>query len=557
MDRKPRNVTYNLKTLLIATVITMLVLGTLGCIEKKMEWSFGEEWYWRAGTEVRSVAVGDVDGDGVPELITGGDGCNEVWYTLDNTTYQGPCSNGLLRIWHWTGTALALEHREGWSTVRGVWVYSVAVGDVDGDGVPELITGGLIHDKTRHYKGQLRIWRWMESILTLEQSEEWLTGDHTEVRSVAVGDVDGDGVPELITGGLVRNGLHTYGQLRIWHWSSAALTLEWSEEWLTGDHTVVLSVGVGDVDGDDVPELITGGRTADGIHLKGQLRIWRWTGTTLTLEQSEEWATRGDTYVRSVGVGDVDGDGVPELITGGRARGWTRIKGQLRIWRWTGAALHLEQSEEWATRGDTAVWSVGVGDVDGDGVPELITGGFAHVGSHLEGQLRIWHWTESTLTLEQSEEWTTDGDTTVWSVGVGDVDGDGVPELITGGVVGTADRGIITFGQPPPEVTPLKSQLRVWHWTGATLILAHSKEWATVAKTQIQAVHGRDVDANSIPKAIISVISGQTFDRGLLESWGIREARGGHSKPQNCFQAYSAHSITRNDETKKHQTLSI
>ena len=441
MDRKPRNVTYNLKTLLIATVITMLVLGTLGCIEKKMEWSFGEEWYWRAGTEVRSVAVGDVDGDSVPELITGGDGCNEVWYTLDNTTYQGPCSNGLLRIWHWTGTALALEHREGWSTVRGVWVYSVAVGDVDGDGVPELITGGLIHDKTRHYKGQLRIWRWMESILTLEQSEEWLTDDHTEVRSVAVGDVDGDGIPELITGGLARNGLHTYGQLRIWHWSSAALTLEWSEEWLTGDHTVVLSVGVGDVDGDDVPELITGGRTADGIHLKGQLRIWRWTGTTLTLEQSEEWATRGDTYVRSVGVGDVDGDGVPELITGG--------------------------------------------------------------------------------------------------------------------VVGTADRGIITFGQPPPEVTPLKSQLRVWHWTGAPLILAHSKEWATVAKTQIRAVHGRDVDANSIPKAIISVISGQTFDRGLLESWGIREARGGHSKPQNCFQAYSAHSITRNDETKKHQTLSI
>ena len=476
-----------MRTPLIATIIALLVLNTLGCVgqEKTPEMSFGEEWYGKTGIAVRSVAVGDVDRDGVPELITGGDLESEGSYTGVNTAGQGLHPNGLLRIWHWTGTALTLEHSEEWVTRRGARVNSVDVGDVDGDGVPEIITGGWANIGTGDINGQLRIWHWTGNALTLEHSEEWYTGADTEVKSIAVGDGDGDGIPEVITGGFARDGPYMYGQLRIWHWTGTALQLVHSEEWRTDTRTGVISIAVGDGDGDGVPELITGGIVVDGTRLKGQLRIWHWTGSTLHLEQSEEWATRwlGDAVVWSVAVGDVDRDGIPELITGGRIRVRSNYKGQLRIWHWTGTTLTLERSEEWITDGDTAVWSVAVGDGDRDGIPELITGGFTVDGAYLKGQLRIWHWTGTALHLERSEEWTTGNDTAVLSVAVGDGDGDGdgdgVLELITGGVVGTADRGIIIGDRPPPEPTPFKSQLRIWHWTGTTLTLERSEEWVS------------------------------------------------------------------------------
>ncbi|MFX0194705.1 MAG: FG-GAP repeat domain-containing protein [Candidatus Hodarchaeota archaeon] len=481
MDRQTQNVANNVKITLIVTVITLLVLSTLGCFEEKnLELTLGEYWFGNGGMAVRSVAMGDVDGDSDPELISVG--ClNECYMKGNKTVYSSSSPNGLLRIWHWTGDTLDLAHSEEWGywgTRHSAQVYSVAVGDVDGDGGPELITGGWSHIGTGYLNGQLRIWHWIRGDLHLASSEEWITVSDTEVRSVAVGDVDSDGSLEIVTGGRARNGPHIYAQLRIWYWTGNTLDLAHSEEWLMDDFTSVTAIAVGDGDGDGSLELITGGYIIDGIHLKGQLRIWHWTGTTLHLEQSEEWATGGDTMVRSVTVGDGDGDGDLELITGGWVHVGKQVKGQLRIWHWTGSTLTLEQSEEWTTGNDTAVWSVGVGDADGDGSPEFITGGFAHIDPHLNGQLRIWHWTGDALNLEWSEEWTTGGETAVWSVGLADINSKGGPELITGGFVGTVD--VLDYkiiGELPPGTTPLKSQLRIWHWTGTILNLEQNVEW--------------------------------------------------------------------------------
>ncbi len=101
-----------------------------------------------------------------------------------------------------------------------------------------------------------------------------------------------------------------------------------------------------------------------------------------------------------------------------------------------------------------------------------------NIDPHLNGQLRIWHWTGDSLILDWSEEWATDGETAVWSVGLRDVNGDGGPELITGGFVGTVD--VLDYkiiGELPPGTTPLKSQLRIWHWTGTILNLKQNEEW--------------------------------------------------------------------------------
>jgi len=285
--------------------------------------------------------------------------------------------------------SLSLEHSEEWFTIDSTVVHSVFAGDVDGDGVVEIVTGGRAWDGTRN-NGQLRIWTWDGATLTLEHGEEWFTIDFTRVYSVFAGDVDGDGVVEIVTGGGAYDGTRDNGQLRIWTWDGATLTLEHSEEWFTIVDTRVYSVFAGDVDGDGVVEIVTGGGAYDGTSDNGQLRIWTWDGATLTLEHSEEWFTIYHTYVYSVFAGDVDGDGVMEVVTGGEADDPTRYNGQLRIWTWDGATLTLEHSEEWFTIDDTYVESVFAGDVDGDGVVEIVTGGVADDGTRYNGQLRIW-----------------------------------------------------------------------------------------------------------------------------------------------------------------------
>jgi hypothetical protein len=57
----------------------------------------------------------------------------------------------------WSGSKLAVEQVKTWYWFGDTWINSVAVGDVDGDGVREVVTGGLYHDGAR-YIAQLTKW---------------------------------------------------------------------------------------------------------------------------------------------------------------------------------------------------------------------------------------------------------------------------------------------------------------------------------------------------------------------------------------------------------------
>lgn len=163
-------------------------------------------------------------------------------------------------------------------------------------------------------------------------------------------------------------------------------------------NTIVNNVKAADLDGDGLKEIVTGGFAYDGEKVNAQVKIWRWNGNALTQIDSKEWASDYLTEVKSLSLADVDNDGKIDVVTSGITAAQDSFKnsealhdrGQLRVWAFNGTILTLKQSEEWTFDDGACAWNVGVGDVDKDGVPEIITVGCKALGSLCDPDMRIW-----------------------------------------------------------------------------------------------------------------------------------------------------------------------
>jgi uncharacterized repeat protein (TIGR01451 family) len=239
----------------------------------------------------------DLTGDGVGELITA----------------KGPGGSPDVRIWSLQGNNLIEVARFFAYDPAFPGGVSVAAGDVTGDGVNELITGagpgGGPH---------VRVWTVTGS--SVSELGGFFAYDPAFPGgvSVAVGDVTGDGVSELITGAGAGGGPH----VRVWSVAGGSLTelggfFAYHPAFPGG-----VSVAVGDVTGDGVGDLITGAGPGGGPHV----RVWSLVGSDLVEVAgffAYDPAFPGGVFVAA---GDVTGDGVAELITGAGPGGGPHVR---------------------------------------------------------------------------------------------------------------------------------------------------------------------------------------------------------------------------------------
>lgn len=245
-------------------------------VKSSVEWCLGNV------TSAGSLFAGDLDKDGTVEIVTGG-----YAYMLSNST-------GQVRVWQFKDNSFVLKASEEWRLVDGVHaltiaggvqgntvVNSVKIADVDENGVSEVVTGGFTYDG-ENVNAQLRIWAWNGESLSLLKSAEWVTDYLTEVKCVAIGDVNGDSKVEIVTSGLAgakgsfanETSSPNLAQLRVWSYGNASLSLNESQDWTVDDGATAWSVGIRNIDSDAVAEIVTVGCVGMDRLCDPNMRIW-------------------------------------------------------------------------------------------------------------------------------------------------------------------------------------------------------------------------------------------------------------------------------------------
>ncbi len=193
---------------------------------------------------------------------------------------------------------------------------NVAAGDIDGDGYDEIITGagpGAVfgpHVRGWDYDGG-------SEVTALSSVNYFAYGTPKWGVNVAAGDIDGDGYDEIVTG--AGPGAIYGPHVRGWNVDGgAAAAISGVSFFAYGTNKFGVNVGCGDVDGDGMAEIITGAGPGQvfGAHVRG----WNVDGAAVTDISGINffaWPQEEVRYGAKVcALADLDGDGRAELLVG-------------------------------------------------------------------------------------------------------------------------------------------------------------------------------------------------------------------------------------------------
>ena len=367
-----------------------------------------------------SVApAGDHDGDGTPDVIVGVPG------------YDGAAGadSGRVAIQRALASKSHLSIYNPTGNFNQFGLVSACAGDVDSDGFADIVSGAAVDSTAGFSAGRVDVFSGLDGhVLHTFLGDE--SNDRLGWSVASAGDADADGYADVIAGAPLPTPATGPAYVRLWSGRTGALLHQWNGV-SVGDQFGLALTGVGDIDHDGHDDVaITATQDDSAGSNFGAVRIY--SGRTFGLLRFIPGTQSGAEFGCSVaGAGDVDLDGTPDVIVGARLHATVHgaSSGSASVYSGaTGALLHFFIGP---SSFDNAGWSVdGAGDVDGDGRPDLVVGmPFADGALPVSGVVAVYSGLDGSVI---SVITSVSGSVGQAVSGIGDVDGDGLPDIVVG-----------------------------------------------------------------------------------------------------------------------------
>jgi len=321
-----------------------------------------------------------------------------------------------------------LDGQLGWA--------AASAGDVDGDGTPDLLYGGHLQSPGGLLRaGSAFVSSGQDGSLLL-QFDGAAAGDYLGQALAGVGDVDGDGTPDLLIASPYADpaGRVDAGAVDLRSGADGSLLLR-LEGLAGGDLYGYCVAGAGDVDQDGTPDLLIGARAADPNGLASAGSAFVHSGADGALLYRFDGSTAGEWFGRCVaGVGDLNGDGAADLMVGAPLASPASGTSAGSVFVYSGADGSELLRFDGAFGADHLGMAVAAaGDIDGDGTPDLMAGapGADPAGLIEAGSALVWSGATGALLFQVDGP--AAGDELGRAVaGLGDCDGDAIPDFLVG-----------------------------------------------------------------------------------------------------------------------------
>lgn len=413
--------TLSATTLLLFTPVAAQVVG--GGSETLFQWNggaIGDAF----GCSV--AGAGDVDQDGVADVIVGAYGASPGGLTMAGSAFVYSGANGAL-LHHWDGGAAG-----------DFFGFSVSgIGDINNDSFDDLIIGAINAADSGGVSRVGSVYAYSGADGTqLHHWEGGLPEDSFGHSVSSAGDINMDGIADVIVGanGTDPGGRNRAGSAYVYSGADGNLLFQWDG---TGEFDELgYSVsGVGDVNADGVPDLIVG---AHQRRLGGWVQVgsaYVFSGADGSLIYQWDGGAQGDAFGRSVSeAGDVNADNVPDMIIGAS---WTDPGGRSlagSAYVYSGADGSLLHQWDGLARDNYFGTSVSAaGDTNGDGFDDLVIGatGADPNGLSSAGSSYLYSGRDGSM-LHRWDGSSTGSEFGFSIAGAGDIDGNGFPDVIVG-----------------------------------------------------------------------------------------------------------------------------